>query len=85
MIKQFKSAVMTAVVLGATLSVAAPSYAGEKHQKVPSCTQEAKKAGLKDSKEIRAYVKDCKHKRAEAKKHAGKKTEAMKAGGAKAQ
>ena len=86
MIKHFKSAVATAVVLGATLAVAAPSFAAEKHAKTPTCTQEAKKSGLKDKKEIHAYVKECKAKRAEAKKakkHAAQKMETMKAGEAK--
>ena len=81
MIKQLKSAVVAAVVVSATLGVAAPSYAA-KH-KTPSCTQEAKKAGLKEQKKIHAYVKECTAKRAAAKKHAKKaaapKAEAMKA------
>lgn len=70
MITQFKKAVLTAVVLGAAVSMASPAFAAEGAKKHVSCTTEAKHAGMKGSKEIHKYVKECKQKRAMAKKHA---------------
>jgi hypothetical protein len=68
MIKQLKTAAVTAVVLGVALSVSTPVYAKKHH--TPSCTTEAKKAGIKGAKEIHAYVKECKKKRAAARRAA---------------
>ncbi|MEJ2382083.1 MAG: hypothetical protein P8076_13040 [Gammaproteobacteria bacterium] len=78
MIKQFKTAVVTAIVVGMMGSVASPVYAAEKAKRPVSCRQEAKKAGITDKKELRKYEKECKHKRYEARKAARKEAKLRK-------
>lgn len=78
MIKQFKTAVVSAIVVGMMASVASPVYAADKAKRAVSCRQEAKKAGVTDKKELRKYEKECKHKRYEARKAARKEAKLRK-------
>jgi len=78
MIKQFKTAVVTSIVVGMMGSVAFPVHAADKAKRAVSCRQEAKKAGITDKKELRKYEKECEHKRYEARKAARKEAKLRK-------
>jgi hypothetical protein len=62
MIKQFAKLL---IVAGALSVAALPNVSAAKE---PSCTQEAKKAGIKGKAEVKKYVHECLEKRKAAKK-----------------